>query len=169
MQLSVFPFTLALFLVGCSSPWQNLANSRTTSPGILVDSMTVSDHGELAGEVKTLEAVSCNGGSRYLEHPTSAGEFVCGKVKNIRVVYIARKSKPPTAEEVRKSMTKVWQGKFQASFCQIPWAEPTFWSIESILEFEDGRQGALITDGVHVALQNHDGKNWFFRLSPAAQ
>ncbi|HMD39606.1 MAG TPA: hypothetical protein VKH15_10005 [Candidatus Acidoferrum sp.] len=43
------------------------------------------------------------------------------------------------------------------------------WSIESILVFEDGKQGVLITDGSHVALKDHDGKSWFFRLLPAAQ
>jgi hypothetical protein len=51
----------------------------------------------------------------------------------------------------------------------IVWDEGTWWSIESAVEFEDGKKGLLITDGLHVALRDHDGKNWFFRLLPAAQ
>jgi hypothetical protein len=64
---------------------------------------------------------------------------------------------------------KVWQGSFQSADCGILWSEGNMWSIEFALEFEDGKQGLLITDGRHVALCDHDAKNWFFRLLPAAQ
>lgn len=168
-QLSIFPLTLAWLLFTCLSHSQDLAKSETTSPTILVNSMMASDFAELGRTVKTLEGASCKGGYRYLEHPTTVGDFVGGKVKTIRVVRSAARKSPPTAEEVLKSLRMVWQGKFQVAFCQLPWAEPTNWSIESIMEFEDGKRSALITDGVHVALQNHDGKTWFFRLFPAAQ
>ena len=168
-QFSVFPLALAWLLLPSLSHCQDLAKSETTSPPILVDSKLVSDFAELSRKAKTLEDASCNGGSRYLEHPTTVGDFVGGKVKTIRVVHSASRKSPPTAEELRKSLRMVWQGKFQVAFCQVAWAELTLWSIESIVEFEDGKRRALITDGVHVALQDHDGKNWFFRLFPAAQ
>ena len=168
-RLSVFPFILAWLLVPCLSHCQDLAKSKTASPTILVDSIIVSDYAELAGKVKTLEVVSCDGGLRSLDHPTTVGEFVGGKVKTIRVLHSAPRRNPPTAEEVRIGLRKVWQGKFQVCFCQIAWSEPTRWTIESVLEFEEGKRSALITDGVHVALQDHDSKNWFFRLFPAAQ
>jgi hypothetical protein len=41
--------------------------------------------------------------------------------------------------------------------------------LEAVIEFEDGKRSALITDGEHVALQDHESKNWFFRLLPDAQ
>jgi hypothetical protein len=168
-QPSVFLLALACLLLPCLSHWQDLAKSEATWPTILVDSMMVSDFAELGRKVKSLDDASCNGGSRHLERPTTVGDFVGRKVKSIRVVHYASRESPPTAEEVRKSLRMVWQGKFQVAFCQVAWAEPAFWSIESIVEFEDGKRSAVITDGVHVALQDHDGKSWFFRLFPAAQ
>ena len=42
------------------------------------------------------------------------------------------------------------------------------WSIESTLEFKDGKKGLLITDGEHVAVRDHGGKSCFFRLWPGA-
>jgi len=168
-RLFTFKFTLAWLLVASLSNGQKLQSPETTSPTIVVGSIMVSDFSELSRKVKILDDASCNGGSRYLEHPTTVQEFIGVKVTTIRVVNSAPRSNPPTAEEVQKILRRVWQGKFQSSFCQIVWSEPTFWSIESIVEFEDGKQSLLITDGVHVALQDHDGKNWFFRLFPAAQ
>jgi len=74
-----------------------------------------------------------------------------------------------TDEERRTSVKTVWQGEFQTASCFINWDEEASWSIEAVAEFYDGRQSELITDGSHVALQDHDGKSWFFRLLPAAQ
>jgi hypothetical protein len=139
---------------------------------IVVDSVVVSDYQELGKETDRLNLASCNGGYHYLEHPTTVEDFVGGKVKAIRVLRTAPLrpwGKPPTADEIRQRVRRVWEGKFQAAFCQLAWAEPTFWSIEATLEFEDGKRSPLITDGVHVALQNHDGKTSFFRLFPDAQ
>jgi hypothetical protein len=96
-------------------------------------------------------------------------DFVGGTVKDIRVVRFTRMRNSPTHEELRNSVRKVWQGEFQSASCQIGWAEVTPWSIEVIVEFEDGKRSELITGGSHVALQDRDGKSWFFRLLPAAQ
>jgi hypothetical protein len=100
------------------------------------------------------------------------GDFVGGNVKSIRVLRTAPfrpGTKPPTPDEVRQRLKAVWQRKFQVAFCQIAWAEMTFWSVAAVVEFEDGKQSPLITDGVHVALQNYNGNSAFFRLLPAAQ
>jgi hypothetical protein len=71
--------------------------------------------------------------------------------------------------QLPQTVLSVWNGKFQFSTCFIGWAEPNWWSVEARLEFVDGKQGVLVTDGTHVALKDHDGATWFFRLLPAAQ
>lgn len=90
-----------------------------------------------------------------------------GRVKTITIVRFAG----PTmgSSNVQEAVRKVWEGKFQSSSCFVDWAEPTMWSIEARVDFEDGTRGVLITDGSHVAFQGHDGKSWFLRLLPAAQ
>jgi hypothetical protein len=149
-----------------------LETSDANLPAIAVDSLTVGDYGELAKAVNGLEKASCNGGYHYLEQPKAVGEFVGGRVKTIRVLRTAPFRpgiKPLTLDETRQEVKRVWQGKFKAAFCQIAWAEATFWSVQAVVEFDDGKRSPLITDGVHVALQDHDGNSAFFRLFPAAQ
>jgi hypothetical protein len=146
--------------------------SEADLPAVVVDSVVVSDYGELVMAADRLESASCNGSYHYVEHPTTVGDFVSGKVKSIRVLRTARLrpgTTPPTADETRQKLKRVWRGKFQAAFCHIAWAERTFWSIEAVVEFEDGKRSTLITDGVHVAVQDHNGTSAFFRLFPAAQ
>jgi hypothetical protein len=46
----------------------------------------------------------------------------------------------------------------------MAWAEPNLWFVEARLEFEDGKEGLLITDGGSVVLQGHDGMTWYIRL-----
>jgi hypothetical protein len=151
---------------------ESLENSDANLPPIVVDPVPA-DYREVTKTVQTLENAPCNGGYRYLEHPTTVADFVGGKVKTIRVFRTGRFSPGTnpvtTPDETRQSLKRVWQGKFQSAFCQIAWAEGAFWSIEAVVEFEDGKRSMLITDGVHVALQDHNGKSAFFRLFPAAQ
>ena len=139
-----------------------------TTP-ILIDFMTASDYGDLARTVKLLDRASCDTSPRHLERPTTVQEFAGGRVKTIRLFRSAPKNNPLKVAELRESLRHVWRSKFQNASCGIEWSQGAPWSIESVLEFEDGERGALITDGVHVALQDHDGKSWFFRLLPAAQ
>jgi hypothetical protein len=63
-------------------------------------------------------------------------------------------------------LRKVWQGSVDGEDCRILWSEVRYWSIESSLEFEDGKRGEFITDGIHIALRDHGGKTWFLRLLP---
>jgi hypothetical protein len=169
VQCFVASITLVWLCFPFFSQVQNRAKSGADSPTIILDSATVTDYEELAARVKTLERTSCNDARRRFDHPTTLADFVDAKVKTIRVLRYTRQRNPLKAEEIQKLVRKVWQGSFQSADCGILWAEAAWWSIESALEFEDGKQGLLITDGIHVALRDHDGKNWFFRLLPAAQ
>jgi len=99
----------------------------------------------------------------------TVAQFVGGKVKTIRVVRFAEPRNTPTHRELRDAVRKVWEGKFQGVSCQIGWDEGTFWTIEAVVEFEDGKRGELITDGVHVAMQDHNGNSWFLRFLPSTQ
>jgi hypothetical protein len=141
------------------------------APEITVDASGSSTPEEIGGHVAPHGSPSCNGGYRWLDHPTTVAQFAGGTVKTIRVIHYAGRiaAKPPSLEELRDTVAKVWQGKFQSAFCSIPWAEANWWTSESTLEFTDGKRGTLITDGVHVFLLDYNGNPWFFRLYPAAQ
>jgi hypothetical protein len=160
---------LAWFASSFPSYAQSRASSEADLTKVVLASATVADYGEFNTRVKTLELATCNDPSRRFEKPMVVEDFVGAKVKNIRVIHSLRQSKPPKLDEIRKLIRKVWHGSFQSAACGILWSEGGGWSIECALEFEDGKQGLLITDGVHVALRDHEGKNWFFRLLPAAQ
>lgn len=90
-------------------------------------------------------------------------------MKDIRVVRFTGPRNSAAYKDLRNSVTKVWKGEFQSADCYIAWDEFTLWSVEAVVDFNDGKQSELITDGMHVALQDHNGKSWFFRLLPAAQ
>jgi len=104
-------------------------------------------------------------GFRRWSVPRSVADSMGGRVKTIRVLRFAT----PANISPRDVVRKVWNGKFETSTCYVDWAEMTFWTLEARVEFQDGRQGLLITDGMHVVLQDHDGMTWFLRLLPAAQ
>jgi len=166
---SVASITFAWVFLPLLSQAQNRAKPESDSPRILVGSARVIDNGELAARVKTMEGASCNDASRHFDHPRTVGDFVGAKVKTLRVLHYTRQRNPPKPEEIQTLVRTVWRGTFQGAACGILWDEGAWWSIESAVEFEDGKQGLLITDGIHVALRDHDGKNWFFRLLPATQ
>lgn len=161
-------FSSSLLLL-CFFCVQSRRYSETALPNIVPDSATVADYGEFNARVKALEGTTCNDSSRHFEKPMVVEEFVGAHVRSIRVVHYFRQSKPPRRREIRKLLTSVWLGSFLSASCGILWSEGVLWSIECTLEFEDGKQGVLITDGIHVALRDHEDKNWFFRLLPAAQ
>jgi hypothetical protein len=166
-RIGAFPIALAWLLIMPLSWGQAPADSATTTPEIQVHAVAA-DLGELERKVRILDN-SCGVRSQYLDRPTTVGKFEGGKVRAIRVVYFAGWRHAPTHEELRDTVRRVWQGRFQSVSCYISWDEATFWTVESVVEFDDGIRSELITDGSHVALQGHDGKSWFFRLLPAAQ
>jgi hypothetical protein len=124
--------------------------------------------GELERKVRDLDA-PCGGRYEHLSPPKTVGEFMGETVRAIRVVRFAGWKAAPTREELRDALKRVWEGKFESVSCQIEWDEANFWSIEAVVEFGDGKRRELITDGAHVALQDHDGKSRFLRLLPAGQ
>jgi hypothetical protein len=157
-----------IVIVLCS---QGDAKAQGSSPKVVVEAV-VSDTDELRKVAESLSG-GCGGGYRILEHPTTVGEFEGGNVKSIRVVRFANTPASlhvkSLQKDLQKELLKVWNGKFQDVYCYVAWDEGVFWYMEAEVEFEDGKRSLLVTDGSHVALQDHDGKGWYFRLLPAAQ
>ncbi|MGB7847350.1 MAG: hypothetical protein WBL63_17180 [Candidatus Acidiferrum sp.] len=133
-------------------------------PEIKVDASASGTGEEISRDLPKLSALSCSG-SRLLDQPTTVAQIVGGRVMSIKVLHYVARSTPQT---VRDIMAKVWHGRFRSADCNMFWAEATFWTIESTLEFRDGKRGLLITDGTHVFLLDHGGKPWFFRLDREA-
>jgi hypothetical protein len=157
--------TLGCFFLPLLSHAQNRAEPESDLPRILVSSAKVIGAGELAARVEKMEGASCGDTSRRVNHTTAVKDFVGARVKTIRVLHYARERNFSKPVEVRALVSKVWQGSFlDQPACGIVWDEGTWWSIESALEFKDGKKGLLITDGEHVAIRDHEGKSWFFRL-----
>lgn len=146
-------------------PCQKAGDDETP---IDTDSMIASDFGNFARSNELLGG-SCGKTRLYSEGPTTVEALAGAKVKTIRVIRATAKSNPQQVEDLRETLRHVWRSKFVTAACEIEWSEGNWWSTESVLEFEDGARGALITDGVHVGLRDHDGKRWFLRLLPAAQ
>jgi hypothetical protein len=147
-----------------------LEASDANLPPIIVDSMVASDYGELRTAADSVEKGPCGGHYGYLE-PTTVSDYVGGSVKAIRLLRSAPLMAATRlgADEVQQKISLLWLGKFRGVSCRPMWAEGNFWSLEAVVEFEDGRRSRLFTDGVHVALQDHNGNSAFFRLFPAAQ
>ena len=113
---------------------------------------------------------SCGGNYRWFERPMTVPELAGGWVKNIRIVrFSSELSHTSAVEEMRNLVKRVWPGKFQGASCQIDWDEGTFWSVEAVVDFYDGRKSTLLTDGSHVELEDHNGNRWFLRLLPTSQ
>ena len=147
---------------------QNDSQSERPSPSI-TDNPVATDYRVLRTMAETLQGKDCNGHYRYLNQPASVAQFVGGLVKEIRLVRFAESDKSPQIEDLRKTIGNVWQGKFQSAFCMVAWDEGALWSIEAAVEFYDGAESKIFSDGNHVAFQDHDGRGWFVRLLPSAQ
>jgi hypothetical protein len=109
------------------------------------------------GEWESLCEVSFN---QFL----SIEDFVGGKVKRIRVV---RYGPRLTTDQIKEEVRKVWLGQFHYATCQIEWAEGTMWNIRATVEYADGKKSSLLTDGLHVQVQDREGKYWYMREWPA--
>lgn len=150
-------------------------SSVSKLPTIVVEpALERSDHQTtleaLRKKVKSLEcAPNAANASRRFNSPLSVAESLVERVNTIRVIGFAPQFSKQKFSQLRETVLSVWNGKVQSSTCFMNWAEGELWSVEARLEFEDGKRGVLITDGMHVALKGHDGTTWFFRLLPAAQ
>jgi hypothetical protein len=95
-----------------------------------------------------------------LDRPVSIESFVGGKVKAIRVQY----DPTLTPSQIRDEVRKVWLGLFTEAYSSIMWSEMNRWNIKASVEFEDGERTWILTDGIHVQVQDREGKYWFIRL-----
>jgi hypothetical protein len=41
------------------------------------------------------------------------------------------------------------------------------WNIRATVEYEDGKKSTMLTDGLHVQVQDREGKYWYMREWPA--
>ncbi len=101
----------------------------------------------------------------------SIARFYGAKVKAIRVTrfhYQFWQGGAVSLAEIRAQVLKVWNGTFSYASPQINWAEGNEWNIEASVEYEDGTNRSLVTDGSHVEVQSQDGRHWLLRLRPAA-
>jgi hypothetical protein len=156
---------ITCFLVATNSLSQSSTSPQAAAPGFVIDSTVSTQAEELRRDVEGLNDVKCDGHSIYLESPTTIGAFMGFPAKFVRVTRYAQTIESPAGTKPRQILEKVWGGRFRSASCQIAWAEFTSWSIEAVVEFQDGKRGRLITDGFHVALQDHAGKIWFIRLN----
>jgi hypothetical protein len=162
-RINVMILGVASLLTASYSLSQAPAATPTPTPLVLMDSVKEEGAEELRRDAESLEKMTCTAMPIYLR-PTTVGAFIGGKAIVLRVLHTVG-----SPSDVPKTLEKVWNGQFQTAWCRIDWAEMTLWSIEANVEFEDGKQAKLYTDGSHVAFQDHAGNSWFIRLLPAAQ
>jgi hypothetical protein len=145
--------------------------TASTNPIIDVSSARPSDYQGMAALVNRMNRTGCGADPVHSQKPMSVEALAGAKVKRILVEQIddgyGRASLRP--EQIQDTVKRAWAGSFQSRSCFIDWAEGARWSLQAKLEFEDGAAGLLVTDGIHVALRDHDGNPWFLRLLPAAQ
>lgn len=156
-------FALANLLAASNCLSQVPAAPQTSTPLVFMDSVKEEGWRELRQDAESLEKGTCTSMPIYLR-PTTVGAFIGGKATVLRVLHTAY-----SPSDVPKKLERVWNGQFQSAWCHIDWAEVTIWSIEANVEFEDGKEAKLFTDGYHVAFRDHAGISWFIRLLPAAQ
>ena len=92
----------------------------------------------------------------------SLESFIGGKVKSIRVINYEPQLTP---DKIRAELKKVWLGVFSDVTCSINWAEYTTWNVEAVVEYEDGGNSFIVTDGGHVEVRDREGKYWYLRQS----
>ena len=168
-RINVAGVLLTWLLIAANSVSQSSGLPQAPAPDFVTDSAIPTQSEELRRDVEVLNNAQCNGHYIYLDRPTTIGDFVVAKTKTVRVTRPVTPTDSSAETSVLQILKKVWTGQFRSASCQIDWAEFTSWSVEGVVEFEDGTRGRLITDGFHVVLQDHAGKNWFIRLLPAAQ
>jgi hypothetical protein len=67
--------------------------------------------------------------------------------------------------ELQKEVQRVWSSPL--GDLNSPWAEPVFWDVEAVVEFDkDRRKACLVTEGFHVSLADVNGRNWYWRIPP---
>jgi hypothetical protein len=94
----------------------------------------------------------------------SVSDFIGGKVSRVRVTHYRGRWDAPL--EIQERIRSVWAREIDIAACYSVWAEPEFWNLQAIVEFDDGKTSSLLTDGTHVRVEDHAGTTWFIRLDP---
>jgi hypothetical protein len=93
--------------------------------------------------------------------------FVGGKVKAIRAVRLLGPNESGPAE-IQSRIMSAWHGVFRTADCFMEWSELRGWNLEASIEYEDGKRTSMLIDsGIHVQVQDREGRVWFIRLWPS--
>jgi hypothetical protein len=68
---------------------------------------------------------------------------------------------------VRVMLLELTRRELEQPTGAIDWDEGNNWGIEATIEFSQGPNWRLFTDGSHTCLVDEAGQPWFFRISPA--
>jgi len=146
-----------------------IASAQTTPP-IASTGAIPTDFGDLNRKAESLQPKSCDPNNfSSIDHLVTVADIIGGDPTEIRAIHIAPKETPPDLQAIRVMIKKVWSGKTQYATCFINWAEGAQWWLEAVISYKSGNQTFLITDGFHVALQDHAGHTWYFRFDSLAQ
>jgi len=172
----LLPALLFVFFTGAAAaraqtkPEKASPSSGLTLDQIFVDAKKPTAWNDPVWEINEDHNSSCKENRPSSGHAVSVHDLAGAPVKAIHVTaYQLSPSASKSAEsEIRERVLKVWYGQFSGASCGIEWSEAAFWSIKADVEFVDSNRGSLLTYGIHVRLQTHDGNIWYFRLLPAA-
>jgi hypothetical protein len=98
---------------------------------------------------------------RDFEKTTTIAAFVGGNVQTIRVIHYDPTLTPAQVED---QVRKVWLSWFRYAESFIGWSEGNNWTIDAVIEFDDGNRASLVTNGSHTRFQDREGNYWFVRL-----
>ena len=121
---------------------QTAEEHERAAPKIKLRRYTVVAPGALQERVHAIERSKC--GTATESTSLTTADLAGGKVKTIRVLRVVRWNKPPESDQIKSTLLNVWLGHVQGADCGILWSEGSWWSIESALEFQDGKRGLLI-------------------------
>jgi hypothetical protein len=157
-------FVVSFFLGFSPGAAQQSQGHASPLPLVTTDRVVNSSSEELRVEAEMLSGgAGCNSTVWTGKHAT-VGEIVGGKVIRVRAARFAPFVTTEKADQIPTILRQVWERRAEQPVCYIPWDEGASWSIEAILEFEDGKRSILVTDGFHVAVQDHEGHSNFMRI-----
>jgi len=93
-------------------------------------------------------------------------EFLGGHIKNISVISVSEPNDgfakaQALLSELMESL--LVQPHSEGPFLSQVWSELTVVSVVATIHYDDGRVGALETDGWHLFVEDHQGIYWWYR------
>jgi hypothetical protein len=77
----------------------------------------------------------------------------------------SKESEKKQWSEAVARILKVWNADSSAAG-GVFWDEYTLWSISAVIEYANGREGSLLTNGTHSKFQDTLGYHWYLRTVP---